>query len=266
MEEAGVVVRLPDWWSKRQPPRPRVQVRFGQRSPAGAGLEGILDFNVAVTLDGQELTEEERRGYLEATDGLAFLRGKWVEVDAERLQQALDHWKAVQGAHADGVDFIHGMRLLSGAGMTADDEAADTTAEWSRIVAGDWLRQALERMRSPESDQSCQPGRDLQAKLRPYQVAGVHWLWFMTELGLGGCLADDMGLGKTIQVLDLLLQRRRAAGAKKVPPTLLVAPATLLSNWRDELKRFAHEIEAADSASFGMRCRDAREDGSRSGR
>ena len=77
-----------------------------------------------------------------------------------------------------------------------------------------------------------QPGRDLQATLRPYQAAGVRWLWFMTELGLGACLADDMGLGKTIQVIDLLLQRKRAdargtAITANGGPSLLVVPASL---------------------------------------
>ena len=45
---------------------------------------------------------------------------------------------------------------------------------------------------------------DLKATLRKYQEAGVNWLWFLSSLGLGACLADDMGLGKTIQVLGLL--------------------------------------------------------------
>src|SRR5258708_39869857 len=81
--------------------------------------------------------------------------------------------------------------------------------EWRRVAAGDWLKETLERLRHPETIDACQPGRDLQATLRHYQIEGVRWLWFMTELGLGGCLADDMGLGKTIQLIDLLLIRKR---------------------------------------------------------
>jgi SNF2-related domain/SNF2 Helicase protein/Helicase conserved C-terminal domain len=239
MEEAGIVVRLPDWWSARRPPRPQVQVRLGQREPSGLGLEGMLDFDVALTLDGDELTDAERQSLLAATDGLALLRGKWVEVDRERLQQALDHWKEIEQAQAQGVDFIQGMRLLSGAALEeAEDEGTQAVA-WSSVVAGEWLRGALAQLRAPEPDRACQPGRDLQATLRPYQVEGVRWLWLITQLGLGGCLADDMGLGKTIQVIDLLLQRRRAAGKQRQPPTLLIVPASLLGNWRQELTRFA---------------------------
>ncbi len=66
----------------------------------------------------------------------------------------------------------------------------------------------------------------------------------MTELGLGACLADDMGLGKTIQVIDLLLQRKRVRSSGKSDtanggPSLLVVPASLVGNWRQELARFS---------------------------
>jgi hypothetical protein len=85
MEAAGVIVRVPDWWSARRPPRPQVQVNLGQRPPSGLGLDGMLDFNVSLTLDGAELSDSEREQLLAATDGLTLLRGKWVEVDRERL-------------------------------------------------------------------------------------------------------------------------------------------------------------------------------------
>lgn len=242
MEEAGVVVRVPDWWSVRRPTRPRVQVNVGRREPSQLGLDAMLDFHVALTLNGEPLTEAEKQQILSATDGLQILRGKWVEVDGERLQQALDHWQAVQSSHPDGLEFINGMRLLAGTAVEGAEED-HRIADWSAITEGDWLREALAQMRSPQADHGCQPGRDLQATLRPYQVEGVRWLWFMTKLKLGGCLADDMGLGKTIQVIDLLLQRRRAAGPKRQPPSLLVVPSSLLGNWRQEVTRFAPTLK-----------------------
>ena len=80
-----------------------------------------------------------------------------------------------------------------------------------------------------------EPGADFKATLRPYQQTGVRWLLLLSRLRLGACLADDMGLGKTIQVLALLLVRRRDEGPQ---PSLLVAPASLLSNWEQEAARF----------------------------
>ena len=65
----------------------------------------------------------------------------------------------------------------------------------------------------------------------------MRWLYLLTRLGLGACLADDMGLGKTIQVLALLLVlKREQQGART---SLLVAPASLLANWVAEAERFA---------------------------
>ena len=252
IEQAGVVVRLPDWWSARKPPRPQVQVSLGTRPASMLSLSQMLDFHVGLAIDGEPLGEDERRQLLQATDGLALLRGKWVEVDREQIQEALDHWKSLEKEHAQGISFIDGMRLLAGAQLGTDDESKATVADWSQITAGSWLRETLERMRHPAAIDACQPGRDLQATLRPYQVEGVRWLWFMTELGLGGCLADDMGLGKTIQVIDLLLLRKRQGADTRLAlgkrpanakpqaagPSLLVVPASLIGNWRQELARF----------------------------
>jgi SNF2 family DNA or RNA helicase len=244
IEEAGVVVRLPDWWSAKKPPRPQVQVHIGGKPVSMLGMDQMLDFHAELALDGEPLTDDERRRLLEASDGLVLLRGKWVEADRERLDAALKQWKALQKEHAQGISFIEGMRLLAGAKLESDADSDISLAEWSRITAGDWLKQTLERLRHPESIDACQPGRDLQATLRPYQVDGVRWLWFMTELGLGGCLADDMGLGKTIQLIDLLLLRKRNAAQKGTAnqPSLLIVPASLIGNWRQELAKFAPSL------------------------
>ena len=242
IEEAGVVVRVPDWWSSRTPPRPQVQVRLGSKKASAVGMDTLLDFDIGMSLDGEALTAEESRQLLAGTEGLVLLRGKWVEVDAAQLQEALKHWKKLERAHTDGIGFIEGMRLLAGARLDAADTADEQVASWSRVTAGDWLRETLERLRRPETIAGDEPGRDLNATLRPYQIEGVRWLSFMTELGLGACLADDMGLGKTIQVIDLLLQRKRSAGAGKTRPSLLIVPATLIGNWRQELARFAPSL------------------------
>src|SRR5207253_7871829 len=158
---------------------------------------------------------------------------------------ALQHRQQIAKEIPDGVTFIEGMRLLAGT-PGGSEQVEQTTASWSRITAGNWLRETLDRLRHPEKIDALRPGCDLQATLRPYQIDGVRWLWFTTELALGGCLADDMGLGKTIQVIDLLLLRKRqqsqAGTLAKRPPSLLVVPASLIGNWRQELARFGPSL------------------------
>jgi SNF2-related domain/SNF2 Helicase protein/Helicase conserved C-terminal domain len=237
IEEAGVVVRVPNWWAGNRS-RPQVQVNIGARPSAEIGMDRLLDFEVNVALEGEPLTDVERRQLLAGTDGLMLLRGKWVEVDREKLQQALDHWKELERENPDGIEFIRGMRMLAGAHIEGDDAVDDTVAKWTGFTAGNWLRETLERLRQPDEQAGIHPGRDLQATLRPYQVDGVRWLWFLSELGLGACLADDMGLGKTIQVIDLLLHRKKA----KPGTSLLVVPASLIGNWKQELARFAPSL------------------------
>ncbi|HEU0203207.1 MAG TPA: DEAD/DEAH box helicase [Burkholderiaceae bacterium] len=78
---------------------------------------------------------------------------------------------------------------------------------------------------------------DFTAELRDYQRAGYLWLQRLAGWGVGALLADDMGLGKTIQALALLAARA-AAG-----PALVVAPTSVLANWRAEARRFAPGLD-----------------------
>ena len=78
---------------------------------------------------------------------------------------------------------------------------------------------------------------DLQGSLRDYQRRGVAWLSYLEGLGLGPCLADDMGLGKTIQVIARLLAD--TSSPDQPAPTLIIAPTSVLGNWRKEIERFA---------------------------
>jgi len=247
LEDCGIMVRIPNWWRGGAAPRPRVQVRLGDASASGFGAEALLNFETAVALDGEPLTPEEINSLLTADAGLVLLRGQWVEVDREKLQSVLDHWRQVEHEAADGVSFLQGLRLLAGfrdpTTAAAEGEAA-TVADWSTVTAGDWLRQTLETIRNPARVESVDPGRDLRASLRPYQVDGTRWLWFLQSLGLGACLADDMGLGKTLQVIALLAQLKREKSPPAAPPSLLVAPASLLRNWTAEIARFAPHLRA----------------------
>jgi non-specific serine/threonine protein kinase len=246
LEAAGVTVRVPDWWRARRPLRPEVRVTVGGKAPGAGALSAatMLDFSVDVTLDGEPLSAGELRDLLARREGLALVRGKWVELDRDKLRDVLSHWQDVQrDAGKDGLSFLAGMRLLAGAPIAERDAVDDGVAAWTRVEAGTWLGKTLAGLRGPDALVASDLGDALHAELRPYQQTGVNWLWFAARLRLGVCLADDMGLGKTIQVLALMLlaQREARRGADN-PPHLLIVPASLLGNWQAEAARFAPSL------------------------
>jgi superfamily II DNA or RNA helicase len=244
LESAGVVVRMPASWRMNRPARPQVKATVGGKAPAQLGMDALLDFRMEVTLDGENLSAAEIKGLLAQTDGLAFIRGKWVELDHERLRRTVDRFEAIErDAAAKGLSFGEAMRLLARAGISGDATVGQADVDWSQTVAGPWLAETLEDLRRPDGIAGVDPGQSLQGTLRPYQRAGVQWLHLLARLRLGACLADDMGLGKTIQVLSLLLVLRSEASSER-KPSLLIAPASLLANWASEIARFAPSLKA----------------------
>jgi SNF2 family DNA or RNA helicase len=218
-----------------------VTATVGTRPPARLGLDGLLDFHVETTLDGEKLSDVEIETLLSGTDSLVWLRGRWVEIDRDRLSRTLQKFRAAEElARRQGLPFAEALRMLVGVAVT-EPEAADEAGEWSHVTAGPWLLETLKSLRAPDGA-AVDPGPALHGTLRPYQKAGLAWLHLLSGLKLGACLADDMGLGKTIQVLALLLVQRREDGGATRAPSLLVAPASLLANWMAEIARFAPDL------------------------
>src|SRR4029079_650084 len=119
--------------------RPRVSVKIDSKNAAGIGVDALLDFSVGMSLDGETLTPDEIAQLLESSGGLVPLKGKWVEVDREKLQEALKHWKEVErDGRREGLSFFEGMRLLSGANILKEEGDAGQAAirEWSGLTAG----------------------------------------------------------------------------------------------------------------------------------
>jgi SNF2-related domain/SNF2 Helicase protein/Helicase conserved C-terminal domain len=244
LESAGVVVRMPSNWQANRPPRPQVTAKVGGKLLSGVGQDALLDFRMDVTLDGETLTPAEVRELLAKSDGLALVRGRWVEVDRERLSRMMEYFgEAERVATESGLSLRDALRMIAGADVDADDDSAASEVDWGKVVAGPWLAETLKGLRSPEGLAGIDPGSALNGTLRPYQQVGVRWLYLLAKLGLGACLADDMGLGKTIQILSLLLVLRNQNRDQR-QPSLLVAPASLLANWASELERFAPSLNA----------------------
>jgi non-specific serine/threonine protein kinase len=250
LEAAGIVVRTPSSWKAGRPVRPKISASVGGRVPSVLGKDALLDFQVELTLGEERLTAAEIRALLKGSDGLQFLRGRWVEVDRAKLSRLLERFRAVEAAAAaGGLPFSTAMRLVAGVSVDETEEVgAAPDPEWSEVAAGPWLAEMLRGLRSPAGLARVDPGSALHATLRPYQQAGVRWLYLLHRLGLGACLADDMGLGKTIQVLALLLVLKQESSLERRAPgtasgCILVAPASLLANWAAEVERFAPTLK-----------------------
>jgi non-specific serine/threonine protein kinase len=222
-----------------------VAVTIGEKSKGHFGADAMLDFKVDLALGDRHLTEEEWRRIMASGDGLAYVKGQWIEIDRQKLSEALEHWKRLEAnAAEEGISFIEGMRLLAGApaDLKVDGSPGDGEREWSFVDAGTWLSDVLSSLRNPDGLTVGGRSKGFRGTLRHYQEIGHNWLWFLSNLGLGACLADDMGLGKTVQVLSLLLALKENKSSDRV--SLLVLPASLLANWKAEMKRFAPALQA----------------------
>lgn len=97
----------------------------------------------------------------------------------------------------------------------------------------------LARVKEPEPVET---PKGLKATLRPYQAEGLAWLQRLAAHGAGGILADDMGLGKTLQTISHIVAEKESGRMEH--PTLVVAPTSLVGNWKREIEKFAPGLVA----------------------
>ncbi len=233
-QRAGILCRVPKWWRSGDN-RLTVRASMGSNQPSRLGIDALLDFRAEIALGGERLTAEEVRQLLAETEGLAYIKGKWIEVDHDQLRKILDAYENAQKQRT--VSLVDALRfeLYRGAGGNVNE-----TWEAVEVTHGAWLSQFLESLTEPKANKPLDFGGHLVARLRPYQERGVEWLAHMRQWGLGACLADDMGLGKTLQVLAFLTALRQEGPLQ----ALLVVPASLLGNWMDEMTKFTPELIA----------------------
>ena len=262
LETAGIVLRMPDRWRAGRPARAQVTATLGTATPSTLGRDALLDFQMEVTLEGEPLSAGEIEALLAQSNGLALIRGHWVEIDRDKFASVLERFEqAGEAASSGGMSFGDAMRMLARADAADTDVAPEIGPDWSSVVAGPWLADTLHGLRSPQALDALDPGTALRATLRPYQQVGVRWLHLLAQLGLGACLADDMGLGKTIQVLSLLLilkrvDLKRTDARTSAKPSLLVAPASLLGNWASEIARFAPSLDVLVAHPSALRANE----------
>lgn len=227
IEKAGILCRIPNWW-KRRSSTVSLSIKLGDKKPSALGFDAIICAKPEFMVDGVALTKKDIETLMAQTEGLALLKGKWVEADHDRLQKLLDDMKKIP----DSLTLMEALKLQLG----TSDKAADVG---EKVTNGKWLAGILKSLREPENMRRVAVPKALHATLRPYQKDGYIWLNYMYKLGFGACLADDMGLGKTVQVLAFL---EKLHEENKDARALLVVPASLVENWRSEARKFTPSL------------------------
>ncbi|MEU6350122.1 DEAD/DEAH box helicase [Streptomyces sp. NPDC047072] len=186
-------------------------------------LERLVDCRWHINIDGEPLTDDEMTALAQAAWPLIQLRGRWLLLDPDTQRRAQER----QLPPLPSLDAL--AAALSGA-LTLDGETLDARPAGTMATLVDAIRQA------PDAPQPVPPPTALKAELRHYQHRALTWLAHTLNLGFGALLADDMGLGKTLTTIALHLHRAETAPAG---PTLVVCPASLVTNWEREITRFA---------------------------
>ena len=241
-EESGILCRIPNWWKGN---RSSVSLNFsvGDKKPSFVGMDTLLNFNPRLFIGDTQISEQEAKMLLDESEGLAFIKNRWVAVDQEKLKQTLDAYEnAKKMMKEEGLSLKDALRIQLMPEKLLDIDAKQIDYG---ISNGKWLRSVIEKLVDPSLIRSIKPGKGFKAKLRGYQQKGINWLYFLHSLRFGACLADDMGLGKTIQVLGLLNILKSDAKRSKTPnrASLLIIPASLISNWDHEIRRFSPDIK-----------------------
>lgn len=112
------------------------------------------------------------------------------------------------------------------------------TASLNNVEKSQGFKEMVQNIKEPQ-DMDYKVPKSLKKILRDYQKTGFKWLKTLSHYGFGGILADDMGLGKTLQVLSFIMAEKEK-GSK---PSLVIAPTSLVYNWRDEVYKFAPELK-----------------------
>jgi SNF2 family DNA or RNA helicase len=231
LEQAGFGVMLPSWWRKGQKSKVKKRASAtGALKVAGTKftLDAIVDFDWEMALGDATLTREELEALAALKIPLVKIRGQWMLVSQDDIEQAIKFLKKkvrTRGTLRDAVNMALTQSAADGSEVTVESRG--------------WVGEFLHKLNEPQVMADLDTPAAFKGVLRNYQTRGYSWLHFLSQWGLGACLADDMGLGKTIQTLALIA-RQKAEGADG--PVLLVCPTSVVSNWCKEASRFAPEL------------------------
>ncbi|MCG5497976.1 DEAD/DEAH box helicase [Ectothiorhodospira variabilis] len=219
---------------------PRLDVAEDVHAQVDEG-NGWFDLHFDLEVDGRkvpllplvsELIGSYQPGRLPPTLALPMQDGSYVQVTREQIEPVLQAIIDLYDHLAPGQQSLRLSRLDAPRLLELGD---------AKVQGGQDLQHMARRLTQFEALTPVEPPRDFRGDLRAYQQQGLNWLQFLREYQLGGVLADDMGLGKTVQTLAHLAIEKQAGRLDH--PALIVAPTSLMSNWRREAEQFTPDLK-----------------------
>lgn len=222
-EQCGIVCRIPKWYTESTS---KIQVDIDEKSHFSIHTaDGELIPVPAMIYKGVEITPEEAQRLLLKAEGLEIIKGKWVENNHAEIQQLLEEFDALS---KEGTSLLEIFKMKS---LTFKGTRANIVPiEFSQ---NGWIAHLFQKNFDATDTISVTP--TFSNILRPYQLNAFRWIYGMSKIKMGVCLADDMGLGKTVEVLAFL-DKIEAEGWESV---LIIVPATLVENWKREITKFS---------------------------
>lgn len=218
----------------------RVNLKSKKQSAQQKGGVGSLTFESVIAYDwqlalgGEPLSRAEFERLAALKVPLVQVRGQWVEIRPDQIDQAIKFWEK-QKSGGD-LSLQDALRLA----LSQEPTQANIGLPVVDVAAEGWIADLLDQLGRGEKLKPISAPAEFRGTLRHYQSAGLSWLAFLRQWGLGACLADDMGLGKTCEMIALLLHERTQRRGTK--PALVICPTSVVSNWERELARFAPNL------------------------
>ena len=210
--------------------KPKLTLSLEKNSGAGAvksylSFGDLFNFNWKIAIGDKFLSPKEFMKLARESKGIIKIKDQFVYLDEKDINKILK-------------------RLDDQPNLSSNEITKTVLAGKYEGAEIDLSKEAMKTVRSLFKKQAIEIPPGLNADLRKYQKSGYHWLYKNAKAGFGSLIADDMGLGKTIQVIAVLL-RLKKEGLLKSGPGLVIAPATLLTNWQREVEKFAPRLKTS---------------------
>ncbi len=223
----GIKILLPNSLKKLARPKLSLALKANssaEKSKSFLDLNSMLDFDWKVAIGDKKISAQEFRKIATKYESIVKIKGQYVLIDKNDVQNILNNLQ--------NPPELSSYDVLKSALTEEYDGAGITISSSLRKI----IRQLSEVENYPVP-------AGLNGNLRPYQETGYQWLYKNCKSGFGSIIADDMGLGKTIQVIATIL-KLKSENLLKNHKGLIVVPTTLITNWQNEIRKFAPELNA----------------------